>query len=118
MPKSPNASLSQIRWSIQFRRALEFEYGGQEWKVEPHDLTQAARHSLVLHSWVIEGSVKNAWLVFRFSAIRNCRVLAAEFPTRDMPPVLLEWRGPEVAVRTVARKSFRSSLSKPQPSDG
>jgi hypothetical protein len=112
MPRSPTASLPEIRGAIQTRMVLEFTYGGEAWKVEPHDLSQNPHHSLVLHSWVLEGLLAGSWVVFLYSEIRSCRVLPVSFPARDVPPVLVEWRGPDFALRAVSRGDFRPQAKK------
>ena len=118
MPKSQNASLLQIRSSIQARSVIQFEYGGERWKVEPHDLVQSPHHSLVLQAWVLEGRFTQKWLVFLFAEIRGCQLLAASFGERELPSVLFQWRGPGDELRPVSKGLYRHRAPRPTKTEG
>jgi len=101
VPKQPYPSLPEIRAAIQQRRSIRFEYARTGWTVEPHELAQAARCSLVIHAWVIDGPVKGEWMIFRYADMRHLRLLPELFPARKRPPVLFDWRGPTTQPRRV-----------------
>jgi hypothetical protein len=101
MPKRPPVPLTEIRLAIQQRRIIEFDYAGVRWTVEPHELAQAVRHSLVVQAWVLDGPTKTQWMIFRYAEMRALQVSSSVFPQRKLPPVLLDWRGPDQSLRRV-----------------
>ena len=106
MFKPPNASLTDVRWTIKYRRVIEFDYFGKRWRVEPHDLVQSRRRTLVIQARTLEGPEPAKWVIFRFAEMRALKVLHANFEAREIPPVLFKWEGPGQEMRPVGRGRY------------
>ncbi len=63
--------------------------------VEPHEMSQNRRAALVLMAWVREGPVAGHWVVFRYAHLRGFEALGATFARREIPSLLMDWRGPQ-----------------------
>lgn len=84
--KLPYVSLAALKSAHSASRLIKFTAAGKEWTIEPHELAHAPKtKALVVRGRVIEGEHVGEWFEFRYSEMREGRVLTTAFIPQRVP---------------------------------